>query len=233
MKYEGIDLWNSPHLEHWGKKDKHKYIAKEKINGKYRYFYSLDEYRWYLNNSSRDNHNIKSDAANRVQYMELDQDSGVRAPKNTLVDMRERKVPVDRRHPNEAYYPQKAPAGSREASIDIQDTLGKNRTITSGLVATPGNDLVRETRITKKGGRVTGIDSKLFTRKSFLNPSVKSTDTDARWAINSAYKPEATKNEKKYQAAKNRAATGNYIKKPKKKSGVDVAKKWLQGFFNR
>lgn len=47
--YEAIDRWNGPSLAH----ESHKYIAKEKINGRYRYFYSNDEYEAYLRGSKK------------------------------------------------------------------------------------------------------------------------------------------------------------------------------------
>lgn len=49
MIYKAIDRWNNPCLEH---KD-HKYIAREKINGTYRYFYDQDEYEAYLRGSGK------------------------------------------------------------------------------------------------------------------------------------------------------------------------------------
>lgn len=49
MIYKAIDKWNGNYLEH---RD-HKYIAREKINGTYRYFYDQDEYEAYLRGSGK------------------------------------------------------------------------------------------------------------------------------------------------------------------------------------
>lgn len=214
MKYVGIDRWNSPYLEHWGKKDKHKYVAKEKINGKYRYFYSLDEYKNYLNGRP-----TTDDIREGGLYGYQTKKRISLNPKNNVYI--HSKLSKDRTTlwKNAGETP----------DIRTEDNLGRPSHINTGLAKRSVDDDYRValSKPRKDGGR------DHYGKAAYANPKVSKNDKDPRWAINSSYKPVATTSEKKYQAAKNRVATGNYIKKPKKKSGIDRAKKWLQGFFNR
>lgn len=76
------------------------------------------------------------------------------------------------------------------------------------------------------GGNPKGYD---FRDTEVYTPHVSKNDKDPRWAINQSYKPKATKLEKAHQAVKNKKVKV----KRKVSGGVDAAKKWLQGFFNR
>lgn len=76
------------------------------------------------------------------------------------------------------------------------------------------------------GGNPKGYD---FYSTEVYTPHVSKKDKDPRWAINQSYKPKATAPEKAIQSVKNKKVKV----KRKVSGGVDAAKKWLQGFFNR
>lgn len=212
MKYVGIDRWNGPaYLEHFGN-DKHKYVAKEKINGKYRYFYSLDEYKNYLNGGPTTD-DIKEGGLYGYQTkkrISLD-------PKNNVYI--HSKLSKDRKTlwKNAGETP----------DIRTKDNLGRPSHINTGLAKRSVDDDYRValSKPRKDGGR------DRYGRAAYANPKVSKNDKDPRWAINSSYKPVATTSEKKYQAAKNRVATGNYIKKPKKKVALIELKNGCKDFL--
>ena len=53
MIYNAKDEWNGDHLEHWGQRKNHRYVAKIGTGPNARYFYSQQELMAYRNGSSR------------------------------------------------------------------------------------------------------------------------------------------------------------------------------------